>query len=134
MNSNSQPLLEPAPFSDDLIAVQRRDTVDFSHIITATDARSRHGNLYLLCTTNWQFTFLFLVQRPVRVYADGVYDLFHHGHAEQLRQAKTALPNVYLIVGGSSRHTHTHTNSYFVILDFQCAAMRTLSSTKADQL
>ncbi|OSD03649.1 Nucleotidylyl transferase [Trametes coccinea BRFM310] len=74
--------------------------------------------------------------RPVRIYADGVYDLFHFGHALQLRQAKLAFPapqdapehvvsGVHLLVGvNSDEQCAQHKNITIMSHSERCEAVR----------
>merc|ERR1712137_1268501 len=75
------------PLSTDPESIKAREECDYSIRIKLDDALA--GNC----------------PRTVRVYADGIYDLFHFSHAQMLLQAKTYFGDnvdVHLIAGISN--------------------------------
>uniref|UniRef100_A0A8D2ME64 choline-phosphate cytidylyltransferase n=2 Tax=Passeriformes TaxID=9126 RepID=A0A8D2ME64_ZONAL len=95
MSRRSLGLREPAPFSDEV-------EIDYSKpYIRVTYEEAMRGTP---------------LDRPVRVYADGIFDLFHSGHARALMQAKNLFPNTYLIVGVCSDEL-THNFKGFTVMN-----------------
>lgn len=102
--------IQAAPLSSESRAQQERDSVDY-HNTRITKEMAENGT----------------APRRVRIYADGIYDLFHQGHARQLLQAKNLFPKseVYLMIGCCNDElTHSRKGKTVMTEDERYEALR----------
>ncbi|CAJ0963629.1 unnamed protein product, partial [Mesorhabditis belari] len=59
------------------------------------------------------------VGRPIRILCEGVFDLFHIGHVEVLRQAKCALPDIVLVSGVNTDEEVLEVKGHLPVMTFK---------------
>ena len=104
----------PAPFDSEPEARRERDACSYDKITVEMAREGRAG-------------------RKVRVYADGIYDLFHQGHARQLMQCKAVFPKsqVYLLVGCcSDKLTRERKGNVSLNYPRQCGKVHGISNAR----
>lgn len=64
--------------------------------------------------------------KPIRVYADGVFDNFHLGHSNMLKQCKEAFPGkkVWVIAGVCSQADVLKRKGTYIIMQVQLLAQK----------
>lgn len=66
-----------------------------------------------------------VIHGPLRVYSDGVYDLFHYGHMRMLEQVRRAFPEAVIIAGVcSDRDTHLHKGDTVFTMNERAESLR----------